>query len=226
MNCQTDITGSRAWRYAIRCVLGLLLLFSPALAPAAKAHITKIEIDRTKCESPAFGGKTFGTIGQYEKIVGLAYGELDPNDRHNSIIQDIKLAPRNSRGMVEYVATFSLSKPLDMSKASGVLIYDVVNRGNETVPGTFRFGTESGDEFFAARGVMILRSGWQGDLSPNGRGGWGGKAYSIQLPIAKNPDGSSITGQVLGRFADMPPNTNTLPLTAVLPGMALTYERP
>ena len=191
-------------------------------APAG-AHITKIVIDKAKTESPAYGGKSFGNIGQYEKIVGQAYGELDPKDRRNAIIQDIQFAPRNARGMVEYVTTFSLSKPLDMSKASGVLLYDTVNRGNEVIANVFKSGDSTAEEFFASRGIVIVRNGWQGDLPPNGRGGL---TYTIQVPIAKNPDGSSITGPVLARFINMPPNTNTLPLSAVLPMTALTYERP
>ena len=183
-------------------------------------------IDKSKCESPAYGGKSFGSAGQYEKIAGLAYGELDPKDRRNAVITDIQLAPRNSRGMVEYVAAFSIAKPMDMSKASGVMIYDTVNRGNEIVAGIFRSGDENGDAFFASRGAVSLRSGWQGDVSADARGGWGGKAYSIQLPIAKNPDGSDVTGQVMARFVDMPPNTNTLAITASLSFSILTYERP
>jgi len=30
------------------------------------------------------------------------FGELDPFDKHNDIINDLELAPRNSRGKVEY----------------------------------------------------------------------------------------------------------------------------
>jgi hypothetical protein len=203
---------------AVFVTLGLLAWTAPA-----GAHVTKIVIDKAKSESPAYGGKSFGNIGQYEKIVGQAYGELDPKDRRNAIIQDIQLAPRNSRGMVEYVATFSLSKPMDMSKASGVLLYDTVNRGNEVIANVFKSGDSSAEDFFASRGVVIVRSGWQADLPPNGRGGL---SYTIQVPIAKNPDGSSITGPVLARFINMPPNTNTLAVTASLPMTALSYERP
>jgi hypothetical protein len=35
---------------------------------------------------------------------------------------------------------------------------------------------------------------------------------TISVPLAKKPDGTSITGPVLARFSDMPPNTNTLPI--------------
>ena len=92
-----------------------------ALAPAAQARITKLEIQGT--ESPTSNGQSFGAAGQYERIYGRAYGELSPNDPHNEIITDLKLAPRNSRGMVEYNMTFSLEKPIDMSKSNGVLFY-------------------------------------------------------------------------------------------------------
>src|ERR1700691_519292 len=80
------------------------------------AKVRRIVIDKTKSESPALSGQSFGGAGQYEKLVGQAYGELDPNDPHNTIIQDIRFAPRNSRGLVEYVATFTLLKPIDMRK--------------------------------------------------------------------------------------------------------------
>jgi hypothetical protein len=70
-------------------------------------------------ESPAYGGQVFGKAGQYETLSGHFYGELDPKDPHNGIITDIALAPRNARGIVEYSATFSIAKPVDMSKSSG-----------------------------------------------------------------------------------------------------------
>ena len=41
---------------------------------------------------------SWGSVGAYEKITGTLSGEVDPKDRHNAIIQDLSLAPRNSRG--------------------------------------------------------------------------------------------------------------------------------
>jgi hypothetical protein len=208
------------WRALLPKSLFILTVF--VMAAPTHAHVTKIVIDKNKSESPAYNGKSFGSVGQYEKLVGLAYGEIDPNDRRNAVITDIKLAPRNARGMVEYVAVFSIIKPLDMSKASGLMIYDTVNRGNPIVSGIFRSGDENGEAFFENHGAVILSSGWQGDVVDSR----GGRAYTIQLPVAKNPDGSSVTGQVLARFVDMPSGTNTLPITASLPFSILTYERP
>src|SRR5579872_2655796 len=87
------------------------------------ARVTRIVVERRAAtpNKPAF-----------ETLAGHFYGELDPKDPHNAIINDIQLALRNARGMVEYSATFTLTKPADMSKASGVLYYLVPNRGNGT----------------------------------------------------------------------------------------------
>jgi hypothetical protein len=81
--------------------------------------VTRVEI--TRRISPVPGTEAMGQTGPYENLQGRIHGELDPTDPHNRIIQDIGLAPRNARGRVEYVATFSLMKPLDLTRASGVL---------------------------------------------------------------------------------------------------------
>src|SRR5262245_21264597 len=74
--------------------------------PAAEARITKIAIDcarsqsPTVCpgQSPTFGGLSFGAVGQYEKLRGTAFGELEPAKRQNEVITDLSLAPRNASG--------------------------------------------------------------------------------------------------------------------------------
>src|SRR5438067_200102 len=92
--------------------LGMLL----AAPQPSDARVTKITILST---TPAYGGRVFGAAGAYEEIRGTASGELDPFDHHNAVITDINLAPRNANGKVTYTATFTMLKPVDMSKASG-----------------------------------------------------------------------------------------------------------
>jgi hypothetical protein len=127
----------------------------------------------------------------YEVVRGKIHGEVDPKDAKNAIIQDVQLAPVNARGRVEYVATFALAKPIDMTKASGVLVYTVVNRGN-------------GDVSASADGHMSLVSGWQGDVLPTTSN------QTIAVPIAKQRDGSPITGLVLARFTNIAAGSNTV----------------
>ena len=174
--------------------IGSLSLAAFFCAAPVDAHLTKIAIEQRT------------TTGASETLSGHFFGELDPKDPHNTIITDIQFAPKNARGMVEYSATFAISKPVDMSKASGVLFYSVSNRGG-------------GAATPFPEGHISVISGWQGDLIPNPR------LQTITVPVAKNPDGSPITGPVMDRFVDIAPNTSTMPLGAP-PSVGLTYQRP
>jgi len=160
------------------------------VAPNVRAQVTRVEI---VSREPANKGAPFGSAGPYELIRGRMYGEVDPKDRHNRIIQDIDLAPRNARGRVEYVATFAVARPVDAARASGVLLYQVVNRGN-------------GDVTPNADGDISVVSGWQGDVVPTAVN------QTIKVPIARNLNGSPVTGPVLARFYDVPAGTTTLPI--------------
>jgi hypothetical protein len=171
-------------------VLGIALLCLLASPPLADAQVRQLEITTRE---PVAGGAPFGPAGPYESIRGRVRGEVDPADPHNRIIQDLDLAPRNARGRVEYVATFWLMRPVSPERASGVLMYSVVNRGN----GIPAAGPE---------GHASLVSGWQGDVPPTANN------QTIQVPVAKNADGTPLTGPVLARFVDLPPGTTTATL--------------
>ena len=76
--------------------LALLTVATVGFADTSDARITRIEITQ---KTPAFDAATFGSTGAYEQLDGTAYGEIDPRDPLNAIIQDLALAPRNARGM-------------------------------------------------------------------------------------------------------------------------------
>src|ERR1700722_13572367 len=103
----------------LKRILTTILLCLTSLTGGADARVTRIVFNGKT--SPAFAGATYGAVGQYEILSGRAYGELDPKDPRNAIIQDIALAPRNARSMVEYVATFQIVKPTDLSKSSHLM---------------------------------------------------------------------------------------------------------
>jgi hypothetical protein len=178
-------------------VLAASLLIAPAYA-----RIVRIVIEQR--DTSAFQAQSFGPIGAYQRLSGHVYGELDPKSPLNSIITDIEFAPRNARGMVEYSATFSIAIPADLSKASGVLFYEVPNRGRAPLPAANARAAGMADLF--TFGHIVLTSGWQGDLAP------APNVETISVPVAKAADGSSLTGPVLVRFSDMAANTNTLAL--------------
>jgi hypothetical protein len=93
---------------------------------------------------------------------------------------------------VEYVATVTIVKPADMAKASGVLLYFVPNRGHISLVGAGFLADAR------KHGHVLVASGWQGDIAP------ADGLETLAIPVAKNPDGSSIIGRVLARFSDMP----------------------
>ena len=157
----------------------------------AEARITKIVIETRN--SPAFGGVSFGDVGQYEQLDGTAYGEVDPKDPLNAVITDIELAPRNSRGNVEYSIDISILKPVDMSRGNGTLIYDVVNRGSKGITNLNIGGnaTNPGDGFLEREGYTMAWSGWEGDVT---------SGIQVTLPVARHRDGREIRGRVRSEY--------------------------
>src|SRR5262245_41848138 len=65
---------------------------------SAEARIPKVVVDPARSESPTYGGSSFPGVGQYQKSVGTATGELDPADPKNAVIVDIANAERNAAG--------------------------------------------------------------------------------------------------------------------------------
>ena len=159
-------------------LLPLLLLAS--IAPA-QAGLRTLEVESRK---PWPADPT-----RFELLEGHFSGELNPAARQNRIINDLALAPRNERKRVAYRASFAILRPL--GKASGLLVYDVANRGR-IAPTAF------------AQGHVSVVSGWQGDLTP------ATGLQTIEVPVARGRDGASITGPVLARFTNMPAGTTTL----------------
>jgi hypothetical protein len=94
-----------------------------------------------------------------------------------------------------------------MSKSSGVLSYNVVNRGTHGGTGDFNFGGDPGDGFLYKLGQALLWSGWQGDIPLTTDGS---DREGIEVPVARNADGSSITGPVWDRFTNATGNTQAL----------------
>jgi len=181
-----------------------------ALATAtAEARITRIEIAKIE---PAFAGASFGAAGTYERLTGKAYGEVDPRSPANAGIQDIGLAPRNARGMVEYVTDIDIVRPADRSKSNGLLFFNIVNRGNKGglalfnadargTPADINGLATAGDGFMQRQGYTMIWFGWQPDVAP------GNNRITMAVPVARNPDGSAIEGIVRSELVTTTPTT-------------------
>lgn len=98
-------------------------------AAGVEARVVGITIDST---TPVAGGP-FGDAGEYQLVRGRAFGELDPADPRNALITDIELGT-DADGKVRYVAQFAIHKPVDVGRGSGIMVYNVPNRGNIAIP--------------------------------------------------------------------------------------------
>lgn len=159
------------------------------------AELTSLKILRRE---PFAGGKTFGDVGPYERIIGLAKYEIDPAHARNQGIVDLNLAPRNAAGKVEFEADVDLLAPVDPAKGNGAIFYDVNNRGGKLALRFFNHAKmtntpttaeDAGDGFLMRRGYVIVWSGWLGELLP------GDGRLRMRAPVALQ-DGKPLRGLV------------------------------
>jgi len=183
---------------------------------ASQAKIVRLEITQT---TPAFGGRSFGKTGPYERVVGKAYGEIDPQSPDNAMIQDLAAAPKNARGMVEYSTDIDILRPADRARSNGVLFFNILNRGNKVVLNGFNRGgspdpaTENdlGDRFLMRFGFTIVWVGWEFDLED--------RPMTMKIHVPAAADHGAITGIVRATFT---PNAKANDVTGPTPGCVIS----
>ena len=174
--------------------LAASLITLVGLAPAADARVTSIVLNPP---TQPYGTTSFGTAGPYEELDGIAYGEIDPREPLNAVIQDIDLAPRNAHGMVEYSTDISILKPVS-GGGNHTLLFEIVNRGNKLDLSFFNVGATTanpaGDGFLENQGFTMVWAGWQPDLLPLST------LVTMAPVIPHERNGRSITGVVRSEF--------------------------
>jgi len=125
-------------------------------------------------------GHAFGAAGPYVRIKGVARGVLDATAACNAGIAELDKAPTNAKGLVEYTTDFDILRPKEAPRGSGILVYDVPNRGSkrimcllDDVPGTERDRIndpknkeDAGLGFCLGRGYSLVWSGWDPGARP------------------------------------------------------------
>lgn len=173
----------------------LLMLGLAATTATARAEVTRVEIRTT---TDVLGGRTFGSVGAYETLKGTIHFAVDPANPHNRVIADLDKAPRNAQGRVEFSSDLFVIRPKDPSKGNGVLLFDIVNRGNKSLLSVFSRGTratdfttesEFGDAYLLKQGYTLVFVGWQFDIAA------GKTLVGFTAPIATE-NGAPIKGWV------------------------------
>ena len=174
--------------------LATVLLLTTGMGTAA-AEVVRIQVDS---RVDIAGGQAYGLAGPYEGLSGTIFFEVDPANPANGIITDIRLAPRNASGKVEFRSDFYLIKPTDPGRGNGTVLYEVSNRGGKGMLGYFnnaaggrapQSAEEMGDGFLLRNGFTLLWLGWQFDVPLQGG------RMRVYPPIATD-DGNPITGLV------------------------------
>src|SRR6478609_7903297 len=152
---------------------------------------------------PLADGASFGAVGAYERVIGVARGEVDPSAAGNHGIALIDKAPRNARGMVEYTTDFFVLRPKDPAKGNGRILYEVNNRGRKMLFGNIADGPQGvndprtmadvGNGFPMRQGYTIVWSGWDPD-APRANMGLG-----LVAPVATD-NGKPIVEMVREEF--------------------------
>ncbi|HEU0222068.1 MAG TPA: alpha/beta hydrolase domain-containing protein, partial [Paracoccaceae bacterium] len=152
-----------------RGVLGAALT-AGLMAGGAWAKVVDFRIVETI--SPAFDGTAFGE-GAYERIDAIAEFAIDPKSERGQRIVDLDKAPVDAAGMVRFSTEVTILRPVDAPKGSGMLFYDVPNRGRNLAfmlmnlssgAGIPKAAEDAGDGYLMAEGYTIVWSGWQTGL--------------------------------------------------------------
>jgi hypothetical protein len=187
----------------MRLQIGLLAgALALGLAAQVQAKVEKVEIIE---RMPFAGGASFGDVGAYEKIRGVAWFALDPKNPHNARIVDLEHAPRDVRGLVVFKSDFLMLRPVSAQPTT--LLYDVNNRGGIGILGQVNGRSpanndpttlqDAGDGFLMRHGFTLLFSAWTWDVAPQPPGA---KPLVFAPPVAKDPHGQPITGVVENEF--------------------------
>jgi hypothetical protein len=195
-----------------------LLVLLLGAAAQSQARVVSLEIQRT---SPAFGGQSFGNVGSYQLLQGIARFEIDPSLPVNASLVNVGHAPRNSRGKVEFDADVVILRPSDPGRGNHHLFYEPVNRGNilslelfNDAPGgnALAEAATAGNGFLMRQGYTLVFGGWQppypGPAVPGMAVASGSRLTPgdgrllARLPVARNADGSARVARLVERFGN------------------------
>jgi hypothetical protein len=176
---------------SFRLTLGLLGLVACWLPTQyAAAALVGIDVLERAAIEPAWTGGA-----AYEKSRGIMHFAVDPAAPANQRIADVRLAPRNADGLVEFSASFYLLRPT--RNGNGSLLFEVSNRGSKGLMSMFDLGTGSldpsssedfGDSYLLREGYTLLWVGWQLDVPQDAGMMWlEAPAATVDGTAAGNP---------------------------------------
>jgi hypothetical protein len=129
-----------------------------------------LEVERRES---VLGGRPFGEVGPYEKIVGVIRFAADPRHPRHAAITDLGLAPRDADGSVGFAGDFYMLAPVEPARGRRRLLLDVPNRGRKVALGMLNSAVrvpdpetpdDFGNGFLMRHGYTVAWVGWQHDV--------------------------------------------------------------
>jgi len=212
-------------KISLRCLSLAAAMLAAVVCSSSpsNAYVQRIVIDGTASVNFTpimLGTSTPGPSTPYTIYVGRIFGEMNSDDPHNSIITDIDHAPKTN-GKVSYIANFEIVTPSDPTQRSGLMIHEVPNRGNNAIPTTALIQgatyVQSGwqgdllaqcspspaipypcfDLSTSAYGTLNSSTGaFTPPAVSDVKGPKTLASWVVQVPVATNGNGQTITGQV------------------------------
>lgn len=163
------------------------------LAYSIPSHSRITEINVQKIE-PFANGASFGNTGAYERVWGVAKGEIDPADPRNKVIVNIDKAPRNAFGRVEYEVEWFMLRPADAAKSNHKLLFEVTNRGRKFLMNWImdaptqavgavndpKVAKDAGNALFFRQGWTMAWTGWDPEAPKTANG------MAMKSPVVPN----------------------------------------
>jgi hypothetical protein len=175
----------------------IALLACLLVSTLSHAEVVSVEVTSRQ---PWVGGQAFGKVGAYEVLRGTVHYAIDPRSASATNVIDIRHAPVNALGLVEYSGPFLIIRPVDAARGNHTTLVEVANRGSTEMDGLF-FETEEGldlmapdkvqklsDTTFFQLGYTVAWVGWQARMKPD--------EFGLQVPVA------DVHGPVRATFAD------------------------
>jgi hypothetical protein len=192
------------------------LVLALGMAAQSQARVVSLDIQSV---GPAFGGQSFGSVGSYQLLRGVAHFEVDPALPVNASLVNIGRAPRNARGLVEFDADVAILRPTDLARGNHHLFYEPVNRGNvlslelfndASGGNAFDSAATAGNGFLMRQGYTLVFGGWQPgypgpavpvmSVASGSRLPAGGGRLLARLPIARGAGGEALIAPLIERF--------------------------
>ena len=151
-------------------------------------------------------------LGPTSNSTAPSTSRLIPTIRPISVITDLKLAPRDANGRVQFSADWRLLRPVEPQRGNHRLLFDILNRGRGPVLRNINSAPDvlptepldPGNGFLMRQGYTVAWCGWQHDV-PDAPG-----LMRIRAPEAVTPEGP-ISGKIVVTFVPDAPTQRAIP---------------